>query len=101
MRKLQRQKYFIETGTYNLIHIIDKMSEKKPGEQSISKKTDQLFTLVTIVTIRKATQFRERPLLDAFVANGLIDEVVKILTRYGAALFHEIEHKKNRTDEEQ
>lgn len=25
MRKLQRQKYVIETGTYNLIHIIDKI----------------------------------------------------------------------------
>ena len=88
MRKLQRQKYVIETGTYNLIHIIDKI----PTTQ---------FTLVSIVAIRKATQFREWALLDSFVANGLIDEVVKVLEKFGAALFHEIEHKKNRNDTEQ
>jgi hypothetical protein len=56
-----------------------------------------MFTLVSIVALRKATQCREETLLDSFVANGLIDEVVRVLQKFGAAVFHKIEHKKNRT----
>ena len=56
----------IQTGTYNLIYIMTRMTEVS-------------FQLQATIAIRKATQSRFEELLDSFVADGLIEAVVHIL----------------------
>lgn len=80
LNKLQKQRYVIDTGTYNLIHIMTKMSQLK-------------FRLEATIAIRKATRCRQMELLDAFVANGLIESVVAILDDFGHDLLQSIEKK--------
>lgn len=53
----------IETGTYNLLYIMTRMSGTK-------------FTLKAMEAIRKATSCRVIELLDAFVANNTIESLI-------------------------
>mmetsp|Transcript_29513 Transcript_29513/g.44870 ORF Transcript_29513/g.44870 Transcript_29513/m.44870 type:complete len:177 (+) Transcript_29513:792-1322(+) len=87
LRKFQKSKYMVETGTHNLIFIMTKMS-------------DLNFQVRATVAIRKATSCRVIELLDAFVANGTIEALVGILDGFGPALLEKLEKKKKRTPEE-
>ena len=55
-----------------------------------------------MISIRKATSCKVAELLDAFVSNGLIEELVAILNHFGEKRFNDIENKgyDERTDEE-
>ena len=90
MTKLQKSKYMIETGTYNLIYIMTKMN-------------DLNFTLQAVKAIRKATQSKFSDLLDSFVKGGLIEAIVDILNQWGIQKLKEIQQTpiNKRTCEEQ
>lgn len=77
----------IEAATYNLIFIMSKMN-------------DINFQLKATIAIRKATHCRVRELLDAFVAAGLIESIVKIINNFGQKNLREISAKSVRTDDE-
>lgn len=70
LRKFQKSRYMIETGTYNLIFIMTKLNDLR-------------FTLKAMEAIRKATSCRVIELLDSFVANNTIEALVEILEREG------------------
>ena len=89
LRKLQKQKYLIESGTYNLIYILKHLSNLK-------------FQMQAAIAIRKATACRVVELLDSFVANGLINVVVDRLNYFGKERFEAIEAMaiKDRSEED-
>jgi len=70
----------IETGTYNLIFILTKMDILSFQEKAT-------------VAIRKATSSRVIECLDSFVANGLCEELIKILEGFGQEELLRIELK--------
>jgi DNA-directed RNA polymerase alpha subunit len=61
----------------------------------MSFKKHFLFKLKALISIRKATSCKVAELLDAFVSNGLIEELVAILNHYGEATFKAIENLKH------
>ena len=70
----------IETGTFNLIYIMTKMSNVK-------------FRLIAMIAIRKATSCRVIELLDAFVANGTLEALIEILDDITQEELQKIEDK--------
>ena len=88
LRRFQQSKYMIEDGTHNLIHVLTKLSEPK-------------FKMKAAIAIRKATHCRLEELLDAFIAGGLIESIVKLVKSFGVEKLKEIQAKRKRTHEEQ
>ena len=66
LRRFQKNDFMIKSGTRNLIHIMSKMKCK-------------MFQMRATIAIRKSTSCREEKLLDAFVKEGLIEAIVKIV----------------------
>ena len=88
LRKFQKSRYMIETGTYNLIYIMTRMGH---FEDERTTENDIKFVLKSMEAIRKATSCRVIELLDSFVANNTIEHCVQILKSIGEARLNEIE----------
>lgn len=69
----------IESGTYNLVYIMTRMN-------------DEQFQLKALIAIRKATSCRTIELLDTFVADGLIENLVSILDGFGLSYLKKLEN---------
>ena len=69
----------VESGTYNLIYLLQTKNSKKQFQKKI------------LVSIRQATSCGQRKLLDAFISDGLIECLVKILSNLGDDLLKKIE----------
>ena len=80
LKKFQKSKFMIESGTYNLVYIMTKMGDHK-------------FQLKALIAIRKATSCRTIELLDTFVADGLIETLVSILDGFGLKYLKYLEDK--------
>lgn len=87
LRKFQKSKYMVETGTYNLIYIMRMMDNRE-------------FQLKACVAVRKATSCRVVELLDSFVRDGIIESLLEILDGFGKELLDQIESKTDRNSEE-
>lgn len=70
LKKLQKSKYMVETGSYNLIQVFKQIDVSK-------------VRLETSITLRKATSCRETQLLDSFVSNKLIEAIMMVLNKFG------------------
>ena len=84
LRSFQRSKYMIESGTHNLRYIMTQMNNLE-------------FQKRATIAIRKATSCRVLQLLDAFVADGIIEALHKILHDFGDAALERIEKKSRDT----
>jgi hypothetical protein len=80
LKKFQKSKYMVESGTYNLVFIITRMN-------------DLVFQKKALIAIRKATSCRTIELLDTFVADGLIETLIGILDGFGLDYLKKIEEK--------
>ena len=80
LKKFQKSKFMIESGTYNLVYIMTRMG-------------DRTFQLKALIAIRKATSCRTIELLDTFVADGLIETLVAILDGFGLKYLKYLEDK--------
>ena len=76
----------IESGTYKLIYLMTSITDA-------NGTTNLEFQHRALVAIRRATSCRVLVLLDAFVAEGLIDEIVKVLDNQDQQKLKEIESK--------
>ena len=79
LKKFQKSRFMIESGTTNLILIM------------ASKNMKYEYRLKALTCIRKATSCKVTELLDSFVANGLIESLVEILNHFGVKTFKKIE----------
>ena len=86
LRKFQKSKCMIESGTYKLIYLMTSITDT-------SGATNLEFQHRALVAIRRATSCRVLVLLDAFVAEGLIDEIVKVLDNQDQQQLRDIENK--------
>lgn len=81
IKQFQRADFMVEAGAHNLCVILKKMQSELD------------FIDKTIICIRKCTQRRVLLLLNAFTYEGVIEELVSILGKFGPVLLKKIEKK--------